>query len=103
MYKQELNAKAAYIFLRAAQYVKTYGWQVSGMGKYGKPRCSMGALASAYPKKVWESELSSLMYQQLYNQLNGIGLTEFNYKYQDPGKVVELFTKTAKTLLKDQS
>lgn len=102
MSRAKLKAKAADIFLNAAQYIKKYGWQVSGMGEYAQPRCSMGALASAYPKKRWEPELAKLMYSQLYEQLNGISLTEFNYKYQDPSKVIALFTKTAKSLMNDK-
>lgn len=94
------RAKAAQIFLNAASYIRNYGWQVEGMSEDGKPRCSMGALESAYKKEKWESSLSSLMYETMYRQLNGITLTEFNHKVKDGLEVAKLFERTALTLAK---
>lgn len=88
-------ALAANIYLRAATYIRTYGWQVEGMSADGLPRCSMGALASAYPKKEWDSRLSKIMYDTLYKELNGISLTEFNHKFKDGEKVAQLFEHVA--------
>jgi len=87
--------QAASIFQEAAGYIREYGWQVTGMGEHGKPRCSMGALASAHQEKVWPHDLAELMYQKLYDELGGIGLTEFNYKYSDGEKVAQLFERVA--------
>ena len=94
------RVKAARIFLRAASYIKSHGWQVEGMSKYGYPRCSMGALASAYPKVKWETNLSLLMYEALYKELDGDSLTEFNYQVSDGLEVAKLFERTALTLSK---
>ncbi len=96
--KINVKRQAATIFMDAADYIKRYGWQVEGMGKHSEPRCSMGALASAYPAKKWEPELAQLMYQELQKSLKGMPLTEYNFAYQDPSKVIELFTNTAKAL-----
>lgn len=93
-----MRRQAAGIFNKAAKYIRSYGWQVRGMSEHGKPRCSMGALASAYPEKVWDSQLASLMYQELYEELGGIGLTEFNYLYNDGQKVAQLFERVAQNL-----
>ncbi len=90
--------RAANILEKAAAYIRNYGWQVSGMGEHGKPRCSMGALASAHPDKIWDEDLSELIYRELYEELDDIGLTEFNYKYQDGEKVAQLFEKVATKL-----
>jgi hypothetical protein len=90
---------AANIFQDAAIYIRTYGWQVSGMSEHGKPRCSMGALASAYPVDHWDVELAELMYKTLYEELGGIGLTEFNYHHKDGEKVAQLFERVAAKLL----
>jgi hypothetical protein len=100
MTERSLRAKAAQIFLKAASYIRNYGWQVEGMSEDGKPRCSMGALESAYQKEVWENDLSSLMYKSLYRQLNGISLTEFNHSMNDGVEVAKLFERTALTLAK---
>lgn len=95
MSEGKTTALAAAIFLKAAAYIRTYGWQKEGMGFYGAPRCSMGALASAYPKQRWDERLSRLMYRTLYDELGGISLTQFNYKYMDGEKVAELFEQVA--------
>jgi hypothetical protein len=93
-----LNTRASAIFRRAANYIRNYGWQVSGMSENGLPRCSMGALASAYRASVWDSELSELMYRSLYEELDGLTLTEFNYKYNDGEMVARLFDQVATRL-----
>jgi hypothetical protein len=90
--------RAADIFIKAASYIRRYGWQVTGMSQHGKPRCSMGALASACSDKVWDKHLSQVMYQVLYDELGGIGLTEFNYKHHDGEKVAQLFERVAMRL-----
>jgi hypothetical protein len=90
--------EAADIFQKAATYIRTYGWQVTGMSQHGMPRCSMGALASAHQDPIWDEDLADLMYQQLYDVLNGISLTEFNHKYQDGEKVAQLFDQVAAKL-----
>jgi len=61
----ETRTQAADIFLRVATYIREYGWQKEGMGQDGQPRCSMGALASAYPKTTWDKNLVTLMYETL--------------------------------------
>jgi translation elongation factor EF-Ts len=98
MNEEELGNKASQIFLKAAEYIRKYGWQVSGMSKNGKARCSMGALASANPEKKWDKSLAELMYGRLYKELSGLSLTQFNYKYQDGEKVAQLFEQTAVSL-----
>lgn len=95
--------QAADIFKKAADYIRYYGWQVTGMGYYGGPRCSMGALASAHPDEVWDGDLSDLMYQMLYGELDGIGLTEFNYKHKDGERVAQLFEQVATKLSRFES
>jgi hypothetical protein len=100
MTEQSARAKAAEIFLSAASYIKSYGWQTEGMSENGKPRCSMGALASAYPKEKWESNISSIMYETLYKELNGISLTEFNHRVNSGIEVSKLFEQTALSLSK---
>ncbi len=90
--------EAAEIFDSAAFYIRSYGWQVSGMSEHGKPRCSMGALASAHSEKLWDKELATFMYNELYKELNGISLTDFNYKYKDGEKVAKLFERVATKL-----
>jgi hypothetical protein len=42
---REVETHAARIFLKAADYIRKYGWQKEGMGEYWAPRCSMGAFA----------------------------------------------------------
>jgi hypothetical protein len=90
--------RAAKVFREAAMYIRQYGWQRSGMSQHGKPRCSMGALASAHPAKLWDTHLSQLMYEELYDVLDGLSLTEFNYKYNDGEKVAQLFEDVATKL-----
>ena len=94
----KLRSQASSIFLKAAEYIRKYGWQVSGMSEDGKPRCSMGALESVHPVAKWDRRLASLMYQTLYKQLNGISLTQFNYQFRSGEKVAELFENTARSL-----
>jgi len=38
------------------------------------------------------------MYEELYETLNGLSLTEFNYKYNDGEKVARLFEDVAAKL-----
>lgn len=90
--------KATTIFLKAAQYIRQHGWQVSGMSEHGKPRCSMGALQSAGPNKKWDKDLAKLMYHQLQKQLGGINLTEFNHTHRNGEAVAKLFERTATSL-----
>ncbi len=94
----DTHALAASIFEGAAAYIRTYGWQVTGMSWHGRPRCSMGALASAHQDRIWDEELAELMYRQLYDELDGASLTEFNYRHRDGEKVAQLFEKTAARL-----
>jgi hypothetical protein len=93
-----IRSQAANIFTNAAVYIRRYGWQKTGMGLYGQPRCSMGALASAYRKQKWDRELATLMYRELYKELDGISLTQFNYQHNDSEKVVHLFESIAAKL-----
>jgi hypothetical protein len=90
---------AAHIFYQAAAYIRTYGWQVEGMSTDGAPRCSMGALASAYKEERWDPELAKMMYKVLYEELDGISLTEFNHKYKDGEKVAQLYERVAEKFL----
>lgn len=85
------------IFLRAADYIRRYGWQRSGMGLYGQPRCSMGALASAHREPKWDTRLSALMYRELKEELDGISLTQFNYRHEGK-EVAHLFERIAARL-----
>lgn len=100
MNERSTRVKAAEIFMNASSYIRKHGWQVEGMSEDGKPRCSMGALASAYPKAKWEDDLSSLMYKTLYKELNGISLTEFNHRANNGLVVAKLFEQTAQDLTK---
>jgi len=97
MKETRLRVQAAGIFLKAAAYIRTYGWQRSGMGLYGQPRCSMGALASAHIERKWDGELSDLMYKELREELHGISLTQFNYRH-DGEQVARLFERVARRL-----
>jgi hypothetical protein len=90
--------RAARIFLRAAAYIRTHGWRKEGMGTDGAPRCSMGALASAYRKQKWDEHLSRIMYKTLYQELDGLSLTQFNYQHNNGEKVAELFERVAAKL-----
>jgi len=89
---------AANIFLKAAGYIRKYGWQKSGMSVHGKPRCSMGALASAYQKEKWDDDLAYLMYKSLYDELDGISLTQFNEQVRSVLEVALLFERVASKL-----
>lgn len=93
-----MTVKASAIFLKAAVYIRQYGWQEEGMSCHGQPRCSMGALASAYPVRKWDKNLAALIYEALYKELNGISLTQFNHKVKDGDKVARLFEKVAANL-----
>jgi hypothetical protein len=95
---KQIDAKAAEIFQKAASYIRKYGWQVEGMGQHGRPRCSMGALDSAYPKIEWDKNLAGRMYEVLYKELSGLSLTQFNSKYQSGEKVAQLFERAAAKL-----
>lgn len=64
----------------------------------GRPRCSMGALASAYPKRKWDDGLAELMYRSLHKELNGMSLTQFNHRYQNGEAVARLYERTAAQL-----
>jgi len=98
MKRIETRNEATEIFLNAARYIRQYGWQEKGMSVDGQPRCSMGALASAHPKSKWNKKLASLMYQALYEELNGKTLTQFNYKFKDGNKVANLYEQVARSL-----
>jgi len=98
MSKAEFNLQAAALFQKAATYIRANGWQITGMSEHGKPRWSMGALASAHPVEIWDEDLSVLMYQMLYEELGGMGLTEFNYMHRDGEKVAQLFERVGRRL-----
>lgn len=98
MKNNKVEVQAATIFQKAAVYIRTYGWQKEGMSEHGKPRCSMGALASALPQEKWDVRLAKLMYDTLYNELSGLSLTQFNYKYQSGEKVAQLYERVAEEL-----
>lgn len=93
-----MSEEAAAILFRAAEYIREYGWQVEGMASHGLPRCSMGALASAQPATKWDPRIAKLMYDTLYDELDGISLTTFNHLHQDGEKVIELFETVARRL-----
>ena len=95
MIEENLKSQAADIFIRAAAYIRQYGWQLEGMGDHGRPRCSMGALASANPAIEWDKRLARLMYHALYRELNGLSLTQFNSRYRNGEKVARLFERAA--------
>ncbi len=103
MKKVNSYEKASSIFLKAADYVRTYGWQVEGMAEHGQPRCSMGALASANPDPVWDKELSSVMYKTLYETLGDVSFSEFNRRVKTNEDVINLFEKMAKSVLKNDT
>lgn len=96
---KNIKIKSARIFLKAAEYIRRYGWQEKGMGFHGGPRCSMGALASANPEPKWNEKLASLMYNTLYKKLGGETLTEFNKRVKNGEKVAQLFEQVAFVLL----
>lgn len=97
--RNNIRIKVAKIFLAAAKYIRQYGWQVSGMGTHGGPRCSMGALASANPEPRWDKELAVLMYRILYQKLKGESLTQFNKRVKNGESVAVLFEQVACSLL----
>lgn len=97
----DTNTKAYLIFKKAASYIRNYGWQVSGMSEHGLPRCSMGALESAHDEKEWDQDLARLMYSRLYEELDGLTLTQFNFKYKNGEKVAQLFDRVANALVCD--
>jgi hypothetical protein len=103
MEKTKIEEQASVIFLMAASYIREYGWQKTGMNEHGQARCSMGALASAYPKKRWDKNLAQLMYNALYKELNGITLTQFNYSFKNGEKVARLYERVAKKLLTSEN
>lgn len=98
MKSEALEIEASRIFAQAAEYIRKYGWQKRGMGIDGEPRCSMGALASAHPAKKWDENLARLMYDSLYEELKGLSLTRFNYKFESGEKVASLYERTARKL-----
>lgn len=98
MSEEDIRYQAARILIDAATYIRTYGWQVSGMSQHGLPRCSMGALASANRDKVWDKSLAALMYETLYDELDGLSLTEFNHLHQNGETVIQLFEAVAARL-----
>lgn len=98
MSEREIKNQAEAIFRGAAEYIRKYGWQVSGMSEHGLPRCSMGALASAHPDEVWDKDLAKFMYNELYEELDGLRLTQFNYLNRNGEKVAELFERVADKL-----
>lgn len=67
------------------------------MGIYGQPRCSMGALASVYPDSS-EEKLPQLMYDKLYEELDGLSLTQYNHKFQSGEMVARLYERVARKL-----
>jgi|SRR5579862_2057579 len=97
MKRQDVHTQATQVFLDAANYIRKYGWQEKGMGQFGKRRCSMGAIASVYPKKA-NPALPALMYETLYKELNGLNLTQYNHKFKNGDAVINLFERTALTL-----
>ncbi len=99
MEREDTQTQAAYIFLRAAAYIRQYGWQEKGMSAHGKPRCSMGALASAHPVKRWDEDMAILMYEALTNYLKDTSLTAFNSKAGSGEKIARLYEQVAASLL----
>lgn len=63
----------------------------------------MGALASAHREKIWDKKLAELMYEELYEELGGLSLTDFNYLYNDGEKVACLFERVAANLAKSSA
>ncbi len=99
MEEDRIEVQAAKLFLKAAAYIRKYGWQEEGMGEEGFPRCSMGALASACPDEEWGKDLSGLVYNALYEELNGLSLTQYNHKFQDGERVVQLYKRAAERVI----
>jgi hypothetical protein len=101
--QQILTQQAASIFMKAADYIRQYGWQEEGMGEDGAPRCSMGALDSVQSRGSWDADLARLMYASLYEALNGQSLTSFNHHFQSGERVAQLYEQVAKRLRAGQS
>lgn len=93
-----VRRKASHIFLAAAQYIESIGWQEKGMGVHGGPRCSMGALASAHLDAIWDPQLSAIMYAALVRELQGISLTEFNRRARNGTDVARLLRSAARSI-----
>lgn len=58
----------------------------------------MGALASAHQEIAWNEDLAYIMYDSLYEELNGISLTTFNARSNSGEKVAHLYEKVASRL-----
>jgi hypothetical protein len=95
----DFKRQAAKILLKAAGYIRQYGWQEEGMGEQGGPRCSMGAIDSACPRGEWDSSVAALMYSSLNKELDGLSLTQFNHKFQSGEMVARLYERTARKLV----
>lgn len=98
MTREGLKQEAAGILQRAAAYIRRYGWQEEGMGDYGAPRCSMGAIDSACPRGRWNDQVAELLYESLYCELDGLSLTQYNHKFQDGEKIAQLYERVATAL-----
>ncbi len=98
MAETKAQTQAARIFLRAAEYIRNYGWQKEGMGEHGQPRCSVGALASSHKYQRWDKSLASSMYGSLCEELNGMSLTQYNTKFNNGEMVACLYERVAEKL-----
>lgn len=98
MKNNQVRTQAAGIFVKAAAYIRQYGWQEEGMGEDGQPRCSMGALDSAQPRGEWDPSTAELMYRSLSDELNGLSLTQYNHKVKSGEKVAQLYERVAARL-----
>lgn len=98
MNEREARYEAARMFKQAAKYIRLFGWQEKGMGVYGEPRCSMGALNSVRAGK-WDTVISNIMFKQLNFELKGTSLTQYNHKVQNGESVARLFEKVASRIL----
>jgi hypothetical protein len=98
MRRSQIQSQAAELFLKAAAYIRQYGWQEEGMGEYGQPRCSMGALDSACPRGEWQPEVAEVMFEELNHELHGMSLTQYNHKFHDGEKVAQLYEQAAQDL-----
>lgn len=97
MSEVEARTLGATIFRRAAVYIRSYGWQEKGMNIHGQPRCSMGALSSAYPGR-WDANLADVMYGTLKKELRGLSLTQFNHRTRSGEAVARLYDRAADSL-----
>lgn len=68
------------------------------MGEHGRPRCSMGALDSAFPELEWDKNLANLMYETLYEELDGRSLTQYNHEVETGEEVARLYDRVARRL-----